>query len=299
MLTYDEINNIKKLYHNKKNIMEFFRKKNKSLVNSSDAILYSYDLQSGTYYANRNLDSSRDRKRNADLIHNYISKYSAKSILEAGCGEGNTLVPVVNHSNKSKFNFYGFDISLSRLLYAQKYLNKIKKSNIKLFTSEMEHIPLPDNSIDLVFTSHALEPNHGKEKILLEELFRITRKCLVLIEPTYELGSKLTQKHIKKHGYVRNLPNIIKKLGHNVVEYKYLKQVSKYNEDALIVAEKSNQKFKNKHTSTYVSPISLRPLIQKKNYLYCKDDGFVFPIIDGIPCLLKSNGIICSKSHMF
>ena len=300
MLNYDEIKTIQKLYKNKKNIMEFLRQKYKSSTNSADSILYSYDLQSGSYYAKRNIKKIvKDRKRNSKIIDRCISKYNAKSILEAGCGEGNTLAYVKNYTNKTKLNFYGFDISLSRLLYAQKFLKEIGKPNVTLFTTDMNNIPLPDNSIDLVFTSHALEPNHGHEKTLLQELFRITRRCLVLIEPTYELGSKLTREHIKKHGYVRNLPNIIKKLGHTVVEYEYLEPVSKNNEDALIVAKKNGRKMNTKYKTTFVSPISSYPLKQKKNFLYCKEDGFAFPMINGIPCLLKSNGILCSKLHLF
>ena len=73
----------------------------------------------------------------------------------------------------------------------KKYLHLEKQKNVKLFTADMKNIPLPDNSIDIVFFCHALEPNHGNEKQIIKELFRITRRYVILIE-TY-MGVRINQ----------------------------------------------------------------------------------------------------------
>ena len=44
---------------------------------------------------------------------------------------------------------------------------------------DMFNLPITDDSIDLVYTVHALEPNGGKEKEALKELYRITKKYLM------------------------------------------------------------------------------------------------------------------------
>jgi len=36
-----------------------------------------------------------------------------------------------------------------------------------------------------------------------------------------------------------------------------------------------------------------------ENFLYCKEDGYVYPIINGIPCLVKNNAILASQIHQF
>jgi len=299
VIDYKEIQTIRKLYKNKKNIMNYFRKKYGSTNNSDESILYSYDLQAGSYYSKRNEPKLLEmRKSIGKILTNIISEYGAKSVLEAGCGEGNTLAQISNTLIDTKPNYYGFDISLSRILFAQKYLSETGKKNFKLFTAAIENIPLANNSVDIVFTCHALEPNHGREQILLSELFRITRRYLVLIEPTYELGSKLTRKHIEKYGYVRDLPKIIKKMDYNIIKHELLGLSSKYNENALIITEKKGKKLPMQRNAKFVSPISLKPLKKHKNYLYCKHDGFAFPEINEIPCLLKSNGILASKLHL-
>jgi len=50
MLEYDDIKKIKRLYKQKKNIMNYFRSKSHlNKGNSLDAMLFSYDHQAGNY----------------------------------------------------------------------------------------------------------------------------------------------------------------------------------------------------------------------------------------------------------
>lgn len=298
MLTYNEIRTIRKLYSKNQNISHYLRKKKHEAGNTIETILYSYDLQGGSDYARR-YDStiSKNNKRIAETISKHISLLGAKSFLEAGTGEGLILGLIDSKKIKNKPKMFGFDLSLSRLLFAQKYL-KEKKRSAELFSANMINVPLPDNSVDIVCTVMSMEPNHGREREILSELLRITRRYLMLIEPTYELGSKETKKHIIEHGYVRNLPRHITKLGYKVITHEYLGFSHSNNENALIIAEKKNR-LPMTDAIYFVSPVSNKLLEKNKNYLYCKEDGYAYPIINGIPCLIKENAILASQIYRF
>jgi ubiquinone/menaquinone biosynthesis C-methylase UbiE len=297
LLEYKDISTIKKAFLKNENIIEHLKRK--KTLHLSESIQYSYDLQSGKYYKKRNNSKFiKPRKEIAKKLFSLISKLGAKSVLEVGVGEGNTMNILKSKKIINNPNFFGFDISLSRLLYCKKFFDEVGIKDVILFCANMNKIPLPDNSIDIVYTVHALEPNHGHEHMLLKELMRITRRYLILIEPTYELGSKRTKNHIKKHGYVRDLPKFLKKLGFKILIHEYLNTEVKHNESAIIVVQK-NEKLPMKRNVKFVSPISCKYLKKDSNYWYCKDDGYLFPIIKNIPCFIKENAILSSKIHLF
>ncbi|MFY9300365.1 MAG: methyltransferase domain-containing protein [Candidatus Nitrosotenuis sp.] len=301
MLDYEEIQKIRAIYAKNQNIMKYLRAKNKTTLNSPEIISYSYDLQAGSYLEKlKDAKFRTTRQKIGTKISKIISEFGAQSVLEAGVGEANTLYYVMNSQSSKNCQYFGFDISLSRLLYANKYLSKLQKRNSRLFCSELSNIPLIDNSIDLIYTFHAIEPNHGKEKAILNELLRVARNHLILIEPSYELGSAATKKHIIEHGYCRNIPKIIKQLGHSIQTHELFKFSDRNNEHAITIVEKNKKKTpKEVPQSIFVSPISHKPLFRYKECWYCKDDGYAYPIIHNVPCLLKENAILVSKLSSF
>ena len=101
MLDYKEIQGIKKIHFSNKNIMEHLRRKNRLQKNSSEIIQYSYDLQAGEYYSKRLMSNLlKPRKEIAKKINDFILNINAKSVLEAGVGDGNTLSQVLLHKNE-------------------------------------------------------------------------------------------------------------------------------------------------------------------------------------------------------
>jgi uncharacterized protein YbaR (Trm112 family) len=299
VLAYNEIKKIRDLYSKNKNVSRYLRNKKGESENSIETILYSYDLQGGNDYLRRN-DSliGLNNKKMSERISRAISELGAKSFLEAGTGEGLILGLLDSNKIKNRPEIFGFDLSLSRLLFAQKYLTEKKRKKGNLFCANMVNIPLPDNSVDIVCTVMSMEPNHGREKQILSELFRVARRYLILIEPTYELGSKQTKKHIIQHGYVRDLPKHIAKLGYRIITHEYLGFSHSNNENALIIAEKKKNLPMTRNIS-FVSPLSNKSLKKYENYWYCKEDGYAYPIINGIPCLIKENAILASQIHRF
>jgi uncharacterized protein YbaR (Trm112 family) len=143
-------------------------------------------------------------------------------------------------------------------------------------------------------TVHAMEPNGGQEEGILRELLRVTRRHLVLLEPSYELGGAETRAWIEKHGYVRDLPGVLTRLGHppQRVE-KWGFDANPRNEGALVIVTK--QPGKETVSPDFVSPISKRKLVRRSDCYFCPDDGHAFPVIGGIPCLLLDNAQLVSK----
>ena len=142
-------------------------------------------------------------------------------ILEAGVGEATTLVGVMQKINKSNLSFFCFDLSWSRIKIAKEWAND-HAVKPELFVGDLFHIPIADNAIDVIYTSHSLEPNGGKELLAMRELLRVARKAVILVEPIYELASEAGQKRMAELGYVRNLKAIAEAEGMRIEKYGLL-----------------------------------------------------------------------------
>lgn len=221
---------------------------------------------------------------------------SFKSILEIGVGEATTLNLVLKNLIHSPQEILGFDISWSRIKFAKDFSNSDLNlnSNINFFTANLFQIPLLDNCIDIVYTSHSLEPNGGREKEALIELYRVTKKYLILLEPSFELGNFNSKERMKKHGYVTELFKTASELNFKIIEYKLFEHSSNpLNPTGLLIIEKGTES--NSSGCDLVCPITLTSLSKHNNHLlYSKDSCLSYPIIEGIPCLLKENAILTS-----
>ena len=123
----------------------------------------------------------------------------------------------------------------------------------------------------------------------------MTGRYLVLLEPSWELGSDATKARIERHGYVRGLPDVLRSLGATIERHEaWPFNQSAANEAALIVARVPDKGARPARPELR-SPIGRSPLENHGSYLYSKQDGFVFPLIEGIPCLLAENGILASR----
>ena len=65
---------------------------------------------------------------------------------------------------------------------------------METFTIDNMRIPLPDNSIDVVITCHAIESNRKSMKSIIKELYRVSKLGLCLMEPHYEIGNSYQKK---------------------------------------------------------------------------------------------------------
>ena len=84
--------------------------------------------------------------------------------MEVGVGEATLMNPLMKKLDpNNEIEKFGFDISWSRTRYAVQN-SHAANNEINLFVADLFDIPLPDNSIDIVYSSHSLEPNGSKGK---------------------------------------------------------------------------------------------------------------------------------------
>ena len=289
------LNRIKELYLNNENIIEYLKTLDKRNSNTTEDILISYDLQAGTYtagYKNNMSDKDRYSHHLASII-NEVGNY--KSILEAGIGEATTFGPALLSLDIKPEKCYGFDISWSRIKYAKRFLRESNFDyDVELFTGDLFNAPIKDNSIDIVYTSHTIEPNGGREREALQELYRITNKYLILLEPGYEFANEEAKKRMLAHGYVTKLYSTVKELGYDVIEHRPFEESSNpLNPTGLMIIRK------NKGNSDILSPlccpITKTDILKKSNAYFSQESLLAYPVIDEIPCLLPQNAIVATK----
>lgn len=185
--------------------------------NTPEILEIAYDLQAGTYvqFADDNPDHVR---RYAAQLAEKLDPHLAEgdSLLDVGTGELTNLSHLVAGLGKAPGRVYACDISERRLRIGRDYANRHMGpavERLELFRAELSSIPLPDKSVDVVTSNHALEPNGGRETELLAELFRLARKKLVLFEPCFEIASPEARQRMQHHGYISGLGAAAARLG--------------------------------------------------------------------------------------
>lgn len=287
------LNRIKQLYQENTNVIQYLRNLDGREQNAVEDILISYDFQAGTY--------TEKYLANPQFTHNYClhlasvldNLCSYDSLLEVGIGEATTLGPLIKSLKRKPKRCYGFDISWSRVKYARKLLRDLNLEEVELFTGDLFCTPLKDSSIDIVYTSHSIEPNGGKEKEALCELYRITKKYLILLEPSYEFACLEAKKRMLSHGYVTKLYSTAKQLGYKVIEHRLFEVTSNpLNPTAIMIIEKNTDM---EVDNPLCCPLTKTPIIKDHNAFFSKESLLVYPIIDEIPCLLTQNAVVATK----
>ena len=287
-----------KAYDKGVNISAYLRGEDSSLFNTPAIIEAAYDLQAGSYYdemTNNSEIRARKISRSKDVA-NYINNLcpSIDSFLKAGVGEASTLLGML-YELPQHSKVFGFDISWSRTAYARQLINDFfpDRTGVELCTGELEHLPFPDSSVNVVHTSHALEPNGGREKYILQELYRVCSDYLVLIEPAYEFANPDQQLRMRKHGYCTNLLSHISDLNFNLVSHTLLEDSMNPDNPSMMITIKKTESTNSK--AEFVCPLSYDPLVKYEDFLYCEESMLAYPVLSGIPCLRTANSIVASK----
>jgi len=293
-----DLSQLKKIYDRNENLLEYMRKKEGNAYNTTEQIMLSYDLQAGAYtdiYKTKPQHTRHFLERLSQIIK---EKDITGTVLEAGVGEANELAILLNICKEKNHVFekvYGLDISWSRIKMAKRFSAEQGQNDIEFCTGDMLNLPYRDNSIDLVLTIHAIESNGGKEKEILEELYRVSKKYLILMEPCFEFANEEARARMIKHGYVTRLYETAKELGYNIEMYElYGVSGNELNPTGLMIIRK-NESDINMMQSPYACPLSKKPMVLCGDSYYCDQSMLAYPIIQGIPCLLPNNAVVATK----
>ena len=279
------------------NILSFLKSQEGKTGNEAADILMSYDFQAGTYTAAFDQDPML-RKTYAEAIAKEIQALPqpVTSLLDAGTGEGITLVPVLQALNFTFDRVLAFDISWSRLRYAKVFAARFQDINVAWFVANLFRIPLANHAVDVVLTAHALEPNGGQEEAALKELIRVSRKYLVLIEPGYEWASEEAKSRMTHHGYVKGLRETAEKLGCRVLKHApFSMSLNPLNPSGLLVLEVPEC---SSSDVGWICPITGEPL-QTLTSGFLSSSLVSYPLLQDIPCLLPEQGILSTALPKF
>jgi len=298
-MKFIDILEAKSIFKKGENVTQYLRKKFGNEDNTSEIIEIAYDLQAGSYI--RNVKSNFDKADNyANELSNILSNNleHGDSLLDVGTGEITTLTLVLNKLKTELSDVVALDISWSRLSvgiqFHQEY--RRRKFPLKVFVADIKTIPLHEKCVDVVTSSHALEPNGRNLESLLLELFRVTKKKLVLFEPSYELNSKEGKVRMDKLGYIKDIEGTVSRLGGKVMDVVPIRHTSNpLNPTACYIIEPPKHTGKHLDVVTFCVPGTNFELKLDEQYFFSKDTGLVFPVLDDIAVLKTSSAILATS----
>lgn len=294
-MKYAMLKRIQEIYASNENIIAFLKKQNEGEMTSVEDILISYDFQAGTYKDSYIKNPDFKLKATKELF-GYIENFNdVKTIVEIGVGEATTLVPLLKNFQDLNIKAKGIDLSWSRIKYGMELVEEEKlKDSVELATGDLFQLPFQNNSVDLIYTFHSLEPNGGREKEALQELYRVAKKYIVLVEPSYEMGTEEQKERMNRNGYVKNLKSVCLELGYKIICYeKFSYNINPLNSAAILIIEKNLNEDGNEFE--WSCPYTQTKL-KKINGSYFSDKSLlVYPTVADIPCLLPENAIVATK----
>lgn len=278
------------------NVSQFLRDKLGLSFNNDKTIELTYDLQSGSYVdAVSTVESHALKKRYTDEMASIIHSVcpNAFSMLKGGTGECITLTGVLKaYPTKIKY-VHGFDMCWSRIGYGKQYLQDNHLEGVNLCTGTLSEPPFKNDAFQLVVTSHSMEPNGGREAEILQALYRVSGQWLVLFEPSHENATKEGKARMEELGYIKNIPQVAKQLGYNVIDHFPLKHaLNPLNPTAVTIIKKDAVVLDKPE---YACPNTQGELIKTDDGYFSKKAMCMYPEIMGMPCLKTSNGVIASK----
>jgi SAM-dependent methyltransferase len=303
-LTHFDILAAKKGFAEGRNVTSLLREQMGSETNTSEIIETAYDLQAGTY-----IQHVEDNKLHATLYAREVAGIldahlaSAKSLLDVGTGEMTTLSLIIPHLTAIPRRLLAFDISWSRIYKGLAYAERnIGGSFPRLtpFVADISRIPLPDKSVSVTTSNHALEPNGGRLAELLAELFRVTRETLLLFEPCYEKSSAEGMKRMDSLGYIKGLETAVGQLGGSVVATIPMRVVDNPLNPTFcfVVRPPATDGFSGPEESEspdmFSVPGTNHPLVKFDNFYVSKSTGLCFPILKTIPIFKSTAAILAT-----
>ncbi len=287
---------LRELYARGENLAAYLRSVSHSDRNSVEDVMLSYDFQAGSYIEAYERDP-RYLEAYTDAIAEVLLRLGpVYSIMEAGVGEATTF-SVLAAKLPMDLAWWGFDISWSRVKLGQQFVQRRgwPATKPELFCADLFNIPVADHSVDVVYTSHSIEPNGGRELDAVAELARVAKKWLVLLEPAYELAPAEARRRMEQHGYVRNLDEAIRRLGLDCVEHRLFPVTANPLNPTGLYLVRLPEHPNALSQPRFACPITRTLLEPGEHAFYSPSAMLAYPVLDGIPCLMPANAIVATK----
>lgn len=298
-MNYLNLIEAKEIYKQGKNVTDYLRNKFEKDRNTSEIIEIAYDLQAGSYIEFVNAQRQKTELYTNELggiLNKHIK--SCNSLLDVGTGELTTLSLILNCTDIEMPNVLAFDISWSRLkkgIQFHETTNEKRNINIETFVADIKEIPLHEKCVDVVTSSHALEPNGKNLRLLLKELFRITKRKVVLFEPSYELNSKEGKERMDNLGYIKDVQGEAENLGGKVTDIIPIENtINPLNPTACYVIEPPIDDCLTLDNPVFCVPGTNFRLNKTGSFYESKDTGLIFPVLENIPILRRNSAILAT-----
>lgn len=296
-MKFIDVAEAKEVYRKGGNVTKFLRNKFKSETNTSEIIEIAYDLQTGSYIEEFKADPA-EHEFYADDLSKILNDnlMCGDTLVDVGTGETTIFTLVLNRLDVKLAKILAFDISWSRLSVGMEFHRENRKFKYPLttFVADMKEIPLPNKSVDVITSSHGLEPNGADLEKLLLEMFRVAKKKLVLFEPSYELNSDEGRARMDSLGYIKDIEGVVSKLGGAVLSITRVFEKNPLNPTFCFIIEPPTQNAKDSEALTFCVPGTNFKLETNEQYMFSKETGLVFPIIDGIAILKTSSALLAT-----
>ena len=261
--------------------------------NTVEDIMISYDFQAGSYIRSYEQDPAYLERYTAELCRVLAALGPIGTLLEAGCGEATTL-SVLARQLQPRPVLGGFDVAWSRVKLGREFAARHGLAPT-LFCADLFRIPLADRSVDVVYTSHSIEPNGGRESDAIHELARVARKWLVLLEPAYDLAGDEARRRMESHGYVRNLADTIRELGLTLVEQRLFPVCANPLNPTGLYLVKIGPGADEIPGFRFQCPVSGTPLDPGQDAYFAPESFLAYPVLGEVPCLLEGNAILATR----
>lgn len=220
------------------------------------------------------------------------------NVLEVGCGELTTLEDIYKRFGP-ELDCYGIDLSLNRLLHG---LVEFKARHEKLpivAKGNAMQLPFADNTFDLVVTRHTLEQMPMIYKQALSEIIRVSRKHIILFEPSFEKGTFAQKVKMRYSDYVRGMPRYLASRDDIQCEPEYLmsNSANPLNHTACFQITKRSSVEPQQPGGVFVCPIKKDRLELRADHYYSASGRRAYPIIDGVPVFDEAYSFVVSANH--